>query len=73
MEFCNVCEVRSKCIKICDRLEKFLRQRKIGGYSERHIKRKEILFPTSKLEEVATSRAFQLRFGKKYFKGEFED
>lgn len=70
MEFCKVCEARSKCVKICDKLEKFLRRRKIGGYSARHKRKMEVIVAPETLEIMAIYRAFHLRYGKSYFKNQ---
>jgi len=63
---CGHCPRRKECKEICPKVEKLLRKRDVAGYSARHIKRKEVLFPTDKLERVATIRAFQIRYGRKY-------
>ena len=63
---CGHCPRRKECKAICPEVEKMLRKREVGGSSIAHKKRKEVLFPTDKLERVAAVRAFQLRFGNKY-------
>jgi hypothetical protein len=66
---CSTCKDRSTCKAICKEVEKILSRRDIEGYSKRQKQRKEVLFPTAKLEDVANSRAFQIKYGKGYFKG----
>lgn len=67
-QFCQICVIRNNCIKICEPLEKFLRKRKIGGYSRETKRQKEVLVNPMLLEGVANDRAFRLKYGRRYFK-----
>ncbi len=66
--FCLQCGERNTCKSICKPLEKRLKERDIAGYSTRHKRRKERLFPTDVVERIGAERAFELRYGKSYFK-----
>lgn len=67
MSFCKECATRSKCIKICDKLEKYLRKREHGvGYSERHTARFINYVDPMILDSMAGGSAFKLKYGKKY-------
>jgi len=61
--FCLSCPDREGCKKICERLEKYLKglQAK-DGYSDRHRRRKELLWDAQKIEQLATKRAFRLKY-----------
>jgi len=63
--FCQTCDKWKTCVKTCYEIEKFL-SRNPDGYSERHIRRKEV--PYADTESIADYRAFTLKYGKKYFK-----
>lgn len=59
--FCMDCLNHSKCIKVCRPLELYLqREQSREGYSERHLRRKEI--PTKNIDDMATKRAFQIKY-----------
>jgi hypothetical protein len=61
MPFCLTCDMRKTCKAICPELEKALPKPQ-GGISGRKIK----FFAPNKLEGLATERAFELKYGKKY-------
>ncbi len=66
--FCLQCGERNTCKSICKPLEKRLKERDIAGYSTRHKRRKERLFPIDVVERIGAERAFELRYGKSYLK-----
>jgi len=66
--FCQDCPTKSNCKEICKPLENYL-SKNPDGYSERHIRRKEI--PIGNIEDVEKSanyRAFEMKYGKTYVK-----
>jgi hypothetical protein len=67
--FCLDCGKRSTCKEICKALEKRLKERDIAGYTERHRRRKELLFEPKVIELIASKRVFEIKYGKAYFKG----
>ncbi len=71
--FCLGCTKRSICKEICKELEKRLGRRDIAGYTDRHRRRKEVIVDTQEIEGLANKRAFELRYGKGYFKPKGEE
>lgn len=59
--FCLECKQRSGCRAICNPLEQYLGSRGIVGYSERHRRRKEIVWDSQDIENLATQRAFKIK------------
>jgi len=64
--FCQTCDKKSNCIKICPELENYL-SKNPDGYSSRHIRRKEV--PYADMDNISSHRAFIIKYGKDYFKG----
>ena len=64
--FCKCCISRETCKQICVELEKSL-PKDYTGKEKRRGKYifKEYSHTPEKLEEIATSKAFQLKFGRK--------
>lgn len=66
--FCQECPTKSTCKEICKPLENYL-SKNPDGYSERHIRRKEIPYGNmADMDNTASHRAFMLKYGKSYFK-----
>jgi len=70
---CKEC-IDQPCIKtgkVCKDIEKLLSKlQSDNGYSDRHIRRKEIPYDSIEIENIATQRAMELKYGKrrsKYF------
>jgi hypothetical protein len=55
--YCLTCNIRSICVKICDRVEKLLPKPRSGGHWKE--------FSTDNIDEVAVKWAFHRKGGKK--------
>lgn len=70
---CKECK-QQECIKtgkVCKKIESYLNacQAK-DGYSDRHIRRKEIPYDSQYIEQLASRRALEIRYGKKWAENE---
>lgn len=67
MPFCQSCPKKSSCKQICKKLESYLCHCQAkNGYSDRHYRRKTLLWDGAEIEKLAIKRAFEIRFGKRY-------
>jgi len=65
--FCLDCETKKDCKKICPELERYLNKLQAKkGYSNIHYKRKTFPFDSHLIENLASNRATELRYGKKW-------
>jgi len=65
--FCLKCKTRKDCKKTCKKLEKYLcKLQSKDGYSDRHLRRKELLWDSMDIEDLAGVRAMELKYGKKW-------
>jgi len=66
--FCQTCDKKSNCIKICPELENYL-SKNPDGYSSRHIRRKEVPYGNSEdMGQFSACKAFILKYGKTYIR-----
>jgi len=69
--FCSECSEYSKCIKLCDKVRKYLKE--CGIYGSGYIRPRmtggkawrELPLSERVLEDVATERAYKLKFAHK--------
>ncbi len=59
----NAC---TKTGKPCEAVENILNDREIRGYTDRHRRRKEVVYDPHKIEDLGARVAFKLRYGSKY-------
>ena len=72
--FCLNCDKRKECKKICKPLESYLNKCQADeGYSDRHYKRKMIPFDGHLIENLASKRAMQIKYGRKWTDKEYRD
>jgi len=65
--FCLKCNKKAECKQICKELNSYLNKCQADlGYSDRHYKRKIRIYPPQLLEKIASQRAFELKYGKKW-------
>ena len=65
---CSKCKKRKDCKKLCKDMNKYLKKKvkeEYGGYSERHLQRKELLWDSKDIEDLAAKEAFRLKYGQK--------
>jgi hypothetical protein len=61
--FCNKCTKRKDCKQICKGLNRYLNKiQSQEGYSERHRRRKEIVYDAQGIEDLGARRAFKIRY-----------
>jgi len=60
--FCIKCPQKEKCQEICKELEHYLnRLQSKEGYSDRHRRRKERVWDSRLIENLAAKRAFKIK------------
>lgn len=65
-KFCEVCNKRDRCIKICTPLENYLQRKPEGRkYSDRWIRKKEIQFDPNVLETTMYQEEIKNISGKR--------
>lgn len=68
MTICEKCKDKpcTKTGKPCREVEKLLNAKEVGGYSERHLQRKQVVYDPHKIEVLASEVAFKRKYGRKY-------
>jgi N-glycosylase/DNA lyase len=65
--FCQECMKKRDCRGICKALEGFLNKCQAKeGYSDRQYRRKNVPYDSLLIENLATRRASELKYGKKW-------